>query len=64
MTNLWLHWCNNLLSALHHPTFSRLLLALVLGACVGANGSGANVPPVFAPILSSASALPHLWTWV
>ena len=36
VTNLWIHWWNHSVSTLHQPTFARLLLALILGACVGA----------------------------
>src|ERR1700723_97283 len=36
ITNLWIHWWNHSVSVLHQPTFPRLLLALILGACVGA----------------------------
>src|SRR5271156_6264494 len=33
MTNTWFHWWTDLV---HQASFSRLLLALILGACVGA----------------------------
>jgi putative Mg2+ transporter-C (MgtC) family protein len=36
VTNLWMHWWTDSVSPLHQPTFPRLLLALILGACVGA----------------------------
>ena len=36
MTNPWLHWWTDTEPLLHQATFPRLLLALVLGACVGA----------------------------
>jgi putative Mg2+ transporter-C (MgtC) family protein len=36
VTNLWAHWWTNSVSALHQVKFPRLLLALILGACVGA----------------------------
>ncbi len=36
MTNPWLHWWTDSVSLLEQPTFPRLLLALVLGACIGA----------------------------
>ena len=31
VTNLWMHWWADLVSAIHHVTFPRLLLALILG---------------------------------
>src|ERR1700727_1827167 len=34
--NLWMHWWTDSVSPLHQATFGRLLAALVLGACVGA----------------------------
>src|ERR1700742_399002 len=36
MTNPWLHWWTDSVSLLYQPSFPRLLLALVLGACIGA----------------------------
>jgi len=36
MTNPWLHWWTDPVSLMHQATFPRLLLALILGACVGA----------------------------
>jgi putative Mg2+ transporter-C (MgtC) family protein len=36
MTNPWLHWWTDTAPLLHQATFPRLLLALILGACVGA----------------------------
>ena len=36
MTNPWAHWWTDTVSAIHPATFPRLLLALILGACVGA----------------------------
>src|SRR6201994_1168767 len=36
LTNLWTQWWTDSVSPLHQPTFPRLLLALILGACVGA----------------------------
>jgi putative Mg2+ transporter-C (MgtC) family protein len=36
MTNPWTHWWTDAVPLLHQPTFPRLLLALVLGACIGA----------------------------
>src|ERR1700742_3166842 len=38
MLNPWLHWWTDSESLLHQPTFPRLLLAMFLGACVGAEG--------------------------
>jgi putative Mg2+ transporter-C (MgtC) family protein len=35
-TNPWLHWWTDPVSPLHQATFPRLFLALILGACVGA----------------------------
>jgi putative Mg2+ transporter-C (MgtC) family protein len=34
--NPWTHWWTDAVSPLHQPTFPRLLVALILGACVGA----------------------------
>jgi putative Mg2+ transporter-C (MgtC) family protein len=36
MTNPWLHWWTDPVSLMHQATFPRLLLALILGACIGA----------------------------
>jgi putative Mg2+ transporter-C (MgtC) family protein len=36
MTNPWLHWWTDSVPLLHQATFPRLLLALLLGACIGA----------------------------
>jgi putative Mg2+ transporter-C (MgtC) family protein len=36
VTNAWTHWWTDPVSPLHQATFPRLLLALILGACVGA----------------------------
>src|ERR1700743_3152385 len=36
ITNLWIHWCNPSVSVLQQQTFPRLVRALILGACVGA----------------------------
>jgi len=36
MTNPWTHWWTDPVSLLHQPTFPHLLLALILGACIGA----------------------------
>src|SRR5271155_4386305 len=36
MTGQWLHWWTDPASPLHQASYSRLLLALILGACVGA----------------------------
>jgi putative Mg2+ transporter-C (MgtC) family protein len=36
MTNPWLHWWTDSVSLIHQPSFPHLLLALVLGACIGA----------------------------
>src|SRR5271165_128807 len=36
MTNAWFHWWTDPVSLAHQAPFSRLLLALILGACVGA----------------------------
>src|ERR1700743_3430164 len=36
MLNPWLHWWTDSESLLHQPTFPRLLLAMFLGACIGA----------------------------
>jgi putative Mg2+ transporter-C (MgtC) family protein len=36
VSNLWMHWWTDSVSPLHQATFPRLLLALILGACVGA----------------------------
>jgi putative Mg2+ transporter-C (MgtC) family protein len=36
INNPWLHWWTDSASPLHQATFPRLLLALILGACVGA----------------------------
>jgi len=36
MTNPWIHWWTDSAPLLHQATFPRLLLALVLGACIGA----------------------------
>jgi putative Mg2+ transporter-C (MgtC) family protein len=36
MANPWTHWWTDPVSLLQQPTFPRLLLALILGACVGA----------------------------
>jgi putative Mg2+ transporter-C (MgtC) family protein len=36
MTNPWLHWWTDSTSILEQPTFPRLLVALGLGACIGA----------------------------
>lgn len=35
MANPWLHWWTDSRSLLEQPTFPRLLVALVLGACIG-----------------------------
>jgi putative Mg2+ transporter-C (MgtC) family protein len=35
MPNPWLHWWTDPVSPLHQPTFPRLMLALVLGVCIG-----------------------------
>src|SRR5580700_3985349 len=35
MTNPWLHWWTDSVSLAEQATFPRLLLALVLGACIG-----------------------------
>src|SRR5450755_5102599 len=35
VTNLWMHWLTDSVAPLHQPTVPRLLLALILGACVG-----------------------------
>jgi putative Mg2+ transporter-C (MgtC) family protein len=35
MTNPWLHWWTDPVSLLHQPSFPRLLVALILGACIG-----------------------------
>jgi putative Mg2+ transporter-C (MgtC) family protein len=36
MNNPWLHWWTDSVSLLHQPTFPRLLVALLLGICIGA----------------------------
>ncbi|HEX3436597.1 MAG TPA: MgtC/SapB family protein [Pseudacidobacterium sp.] len=36
MQNPWLHWWTDPVPLLHQTTFPRLLLALILGVCVGA----------------------------
>ena len=36
MNDPWLHWWTDPVSPIHQATFPRLLLALILGACVGA----------------------------
>ncbi len=36
MLNPWLHWWTDSVSLLYQPTFPHLLVALVLGACIGA----------------------------
>jgi putative Mg2+ transporter-C (MgtC) family protein len=36
MSNPWLHWWTDSASPLRQATFPRLLLAMVLGGCVGA----------------------------
>ena len=36
MPNPWLHWWTDSVSLLYQPTFPHLLVALVLGACIGA----------------------------
>jgi putative Mg2+ transporter-C (MgtC) family protein len=36
MTNPWTHWWTDAVPLLQQPTFPRLTLALVLGACIGA----------------------------
>lgn len=36
MTNPWTHWWTDSVSLMHQATFPRLLLALILGACIGA----------------------------
>jgi putative Mg2+ transporter-C (MgtC) family protein len=36
MNNPWLQWWTDAVSVLHQPTFPRLLVALVLGICIGA----------------------------
>lgn len=36
MQNPWLHWWTDPVSLLHQATFPRLLLAMLLGACIGA----------------------------
>jgi putative Mg2+ transporter-C (MgtC) family protein len=36
MTNPWTHWWTDAEPLVHQATFPRLLLALVLGACIGA----------------------------
>ena len=36
MANPWTHWWTDSVPLLHQATFPRLLLALILGACVGA----------------------------
>ncbi len=36
MTNPWTHWWTDSVSLIHQATFPRLLLALILGACIGA----------------------------
>jgi putative Mg2+ transporter-C (MgtC) family protein len=36
VTDFWMHWWTDSVSPLHRGTFLRLLLALILGACVGA----------------------------
>src|SRR5580704_690471 len=35
MANPWTHWWTDSVPLLHQATFPRLLLALILGACVG-----------------------------
>jgi putative Mg2+ transporter-C (MgtC) family protein len=35
MTNPWLHWWTDATPLLQQPTFPRLMVALVLGACIG-----------------------------
>ena len=35
MTNPWLHWWTDSTSLLQQPTFPRLVVALILGACIG-----------------------------
>jgi putative Mg2+ transporter-C (MgtC) family protein len=35
MTNPWFHWWTDSTSLIHQATFPRLLLALILGACIG-----------------------------
>jgi len=35
MTNPWLHWWTDSASLVNQASFPRLLLALVLGACIG-----------------------------
>jgi putative Mg2+ transporter-C (MgtC) family protein len=36
LTNPWVHWWTDSVSPIHQASFPRLLLALILGACVGA----------------------------
>lgn len=36
MTNPWTQWWTDSVPLLHQPTFPRLTLALILGACIGA----------------------------
>jgi putative Mg2+ transporter-C (MgtC) family protein len=36
LTSPWLHWWTDSVSPIHQATFPRLLLALILGACIGA----------------------------
>jgi putative Mg2+ transporter-C (MgtC) family protein len=36
LNNPWVRWWTDSVSPIHQPTFPRLLLALILGACVGA----------------------------
>jgi putative Mg2+ transporter-C (MgtC) family protein len=36
VTDIWTHWWTDSVPLLHQATFPRLLLALILGACVGA----------------------------
>jgi putative Mg2+ transporter-C (MgtC) family protein len=36
MTNPWLHWWTDSVSLINQPSFPRLLLAMMLGACIGA----------------------------
>jgi putative Mg2+ transporter-C (MgtC) family protein len=36
LNNPWVRWWTDSVSPIHHATFPRLLLALILGACVGA----------------------------
>ncbi len=36
MLNPWLHWWTDKVSLLDQPTFPRLILALFLGAIIGA----------------------------